>query len=145
MTKKQQKLIEKNLVKLQKELLEAKELKNTITSFFYKLKKKFPSVPYKIEGNAIISRKNFKKHSYKDAPAIISFNPITKFFKKNWGYKRWYKDGELHRENDKPAEIWSNGVKKWYKDNLLHRIKKPAIIKTGGKKEYWQFGEKITA
>ena len=43
--------------------------------------------------------------------------------------KKWYKNGELHRDNDKPAIIWSNGQKEWYKNGKRHRDgDKPAVI-----------------
>src|SRR3990167_9929300 len=33
----------------------------------------------------------------------------------------WYKNGVLHRENDKPAIIWFDGSKQWWKNGLRHR------------------------
>ncbi len=40
-----------------------------------------------------------------------NFTGITEFLN---GSKRWYKDGERHRE-DGPAVEFSNGTKHWYK------------------------------
>jgi len=38
------------------------------------------------------------------------------------GTKRWYQNGQLHRDNDKPAVIYSNnGKKEWYQNGKLHR------------------------
>lgn len=42
------------------------------------------------------------------------------------GYKEWYKEGLLHRE-DGPAREYPNGTKYWYKNGLLHRENGPAI------------------
>ena len=95
-------------------------------------------------------------HSFDDQPAEIiydentmnSSNPII--IKQSWykdgllhrdndkpavinnkcGLSRWYKDGLLHREGDNPAEIICSKYS-WYKDGLLHRDNdKPAIINT---------------
>ena len=41
------------------------------------------------------------------------------------GAKRWYKEGNLHRE-DGPAVENSHGTKKWYKEGKLHRADGPA-------------------
>ncbi len=54
-----------------------------------------------------------------------------------FGTKYWYKNGELHRDNDKPAVIWADGSLTWYKNGKLHRDNdKPAIIYANGS-EYW--------
>ena len=37
-------------------------------------------------------------------------NPIIDEF----GTKRWYQNGKLHRNNDQPAIIESNGKQWWY-------------------------------
>ena len=37
------------------------------------------------------------------------------------GGKEWYKDGKQHRDNDSPAVIEHNGSLHWYKDGGLHR------------------------
>ena len=48
--------------------------------------------------------------------------------------EHWHKDGKLHREGDKPADIWyrkdgSIRHELWYKDGKLHReADKPAVI-----------------
>ncbi len=34
------------------------------------------------------------------------------------GTKRWYKNDELHRDNDQPAVIHTDGTKYWYKNGL---------------------------
>jgi hypothetical protein len=52
-------------------------------------------------------------------------------------YELWYnKNGELHRDNDLPAIIYTNGSKGWYKNGNLHREDDlPAMIGNG--EEYW--------
>ena len=38
------------------------------------------------------------------------------------GTKRWYNaDGQIHRENDKPAVIRTDGSKEWWIDGVLIR------------------------
>jgi hypothetical protein len=53
------------------------------------------------------------------------------------GTKYWYKDGKRHRDNDEPAYIGSDGTKCWYKDGKCHRDNdEPAITYSDGTK-YW--------
>ena len=59
----------------------------------------------------------FILHSFDDEPAMIFTNSGTKY---------WYKDGLLHRDNHKPAIIWSSGTYKYYKNG----------------KEYWFINNK---
>lgn len=60
------------------------------------------------------------------------------------GSQTWYKDGNLHRDGDKPAIIWFNGDKEWWVDGKLHRDgDQPAIIYADGSKEWWKDGFKI--
>ena len=59
------------------------------------------------------------------------------------GNKRWYKNGELHRD-DGPAIEWANGSKGWYKNGLLHRDDGPAIEGADGTKEWWVDGKQYT-
>ena len=37
------------------------------------------------------------------------------------GTKRWYYNGQLHRDNDQPAVIKSDGTQIWWKNNQIHR------------------------
>ena len=32
----------------------------------------------------------------------------------------WYRDGNLHRDGNKPAVIWSNGTQYWYRDGEMY-------------------------
>lgn len=53
------------------------------------------------------------------------------------GNIKWYKDGELHRENDLPAIEGGKGGKAWYQHGKLHRIGKPAIQFPDASEEWW--------
>ena len=48
-----------------------------------------------------------------------------------YGNKKWYINGKLHRE-DGPAIEYVNGTKKWLMNNKLHRLDGPAIIWNDG-------------
>ena len=62
-----------------------------------------------------------------------------------YGTKMYYKDGELHRDGDKPAIICSNGTKTYWKNGERHRDgDKPAVIYGNGDKEYWKNGVRYT-
>ena len=50
------------------------------------------------------------------------------------GYKEWYLNDELHRE-DGPAMEYSSGIKEWYLNGRLHREDGPAIENKGDK--FW--------
>ena len=59
-----------------------------------------------------------------------------------YGIQRWYLNGKLHRDNDKPAIIYQNGTQYWYFNGKIHRDNdKPAIISEAGYKE-WLFNGK---
>ena len=54
------------------------------------------------------------------------------------GYE-WYKNGELHRDGDKPAVEYSNGDKMWYQNGKLHRDgDKPAVEYAIGDKKWYK-------
>ena len=54
------------------------------------------------------------------------------------GSKSWYKNGKRHRENDKPAIEYLSGTKVWYINGKRHRENdKPAIEWSNGRKEWW--------
>jgi len=60
------------------------------------------------------------------------------------GNMYWYKTGNFHRENDKPAIIYSDGDMYWYKNGQFHREKdKPAIIHNDGRLCWYIDGELI--
>ena len=58
------------------------------------------------------------------------------------GTKRWYLNGELHRE-DGPAVERSNGSKFWYLNGKLHREDGPAREYANGTKEWYLNGQRI--
>ena len=101
----------------------------TIEELLEKYKRKYPGVPYEIAsnyGDFIASRKDYKFHSYDDAPAVISRDDSKKF---------WYKRGLFHRENDKPAFISSTGEKEyWYNGEEYFPFQKKQIEKLTPKK-----------
>ena len=56
------------------------------------------------------------------------------------GTKRWYLNGELHRE-DGPAIEFADGEKQWYINGHIHRLDGAAIIWGDGSKEWWVDGQ----
>lgn len=59
----------------------------------------------------------------------------------NGTYESWYKNGNLHRDNDLPAIIFSNGGKKWYKNGVLDRDNDlPSVISSNGSKYWYKSG-----
>ena len=59
----------------------------------------------------------------------IRLNLLKTYEIKINGYQCWYKNGELHRDNDLPAIITPNEKKYWYKNGLRHRDNDlPAVI-----------------
>ena len=59
------------------------------------------------------------------------------------GDKRWYLNGNLHRE-DGPAIEYANGGKEWYLHDELHREDGPALEYACGYKEWRLHDEKFT-
>ena len=53
------------------------------------------------------------------------------------GTKMWYRNGKKHRDNDQPAVIELDGTKKWYNNGKKHRDNdQPAVIYSSGS-QYW--------
>jgi hypothetical protein len=52
------------------------------------------------------------------------------------GFKEWYLNNKLHRE-DGPAIESANGHKEWYVNDKLHREDGPAIVYADGNKEWF--------
>ena len=69
-------------------------------------------------------------HSFQDQPAVD-----------NGWVKIWYRLGKIHRDNDQPAQVYSNGTKKWYQNGLLHREIKPAVMEYDGKWSWHKLGQ----
>ena len=59
------------------------------------------------------------------------------------GHKRWFLNGELHRE-DGPAIEYANGYKSWYLNGKYHREDGPAIECANGDKAWYLNGEELT-
>ena len=59
------------------------------------------------------------------------------------GYKAWYLNGKIHRE-DGPAMEWANGDKSWYLNGILHREDGTAIECSNGEKCWWINGKQLT-
>ena len=56
------------------------------------------------------------------------------------GTKKWYLNGKYHRE-DGPALEWSDGTKKWYLNGKYHREDGPALEYANGRKEWYLNGK----
>ena len=59
------------------------------------------------------------------------------------GTKRWYLNGEKHRE-DGPAIEWANGTKYWFLNGKRHREDGPAIESSMGTKRWFLNGEELS-
>jgi antitoxin component YwqK of YwqJK toxin-antitoxin module len=58
------------------------------------------------------------------------------------GAQYWYKNGEIHRDNNLPAIITSDGSQCWYQNGEIHRDNNlPAIITSDGTQCWYQNGE----
>ena len=61
----------------------------------------------------------------------------------NNGTKKWYLNGELHRE-DGPAVEWADGDKQWYLNDKLHREDGPACEWATGYKSWYLNGKRMS-
>src|SRR2546423_1788459 len=59
------------------------------------------------------------------------------------GFKAWYRDGQLHRE-DGPAVEYPDGHKEWWRNGRRHRDDGPAIEYADGSKEWYRDGRKVS-
>ena len=59
------------------------------------------------------------------------------------GYKEWFLNGKLHRE-DGPAIEYASGTKFWYLNGKRHREDGPAIEYAGGNKYWYLNGDYVT-
>lgn len=71
--------------------------------------------------------------------AKVEFNP-PEFMVEEYGIKRWYKNGLLHRDGA-PAVIQDDGAQRWYQNGRLHRTDGPATIDINGFGEWWYEGQ----
>ena len=59
------------------------------------------------------------------------------------GNRFWYQNDKLHRDNDLPAIINNNGDQYWYQNDKLHRDNDlPAIISVNGNQYWYQNGQR---
>ena len=57
------------------------------------------------------------------------------------GTMEWWVEGQLHRDGDQPAIIWADGAREWYDHGKLHRDgDQPAIIAPSGTKYWYKYG-----
>ena len=71
-------------------------------------------------------------HNY-DKPSVLLCDDLE-----------FYKNGKLHRDNDLPAKILTNGGSLWYKNGDRHRDNDlPAYIDVNGNKHYYIKGRYI--
>lgn len=67
----------------------------------------------------------------------------TNVVKTEGGIQWWLKNGEPHREDDLPAEIWPDGTQWWWKEGWPHRDgDKPACIEADGTQRWYINGKK---
>ncbi len=58
------------------------------------------------------------------------------------GAKYWYHAGQINRDGDKPAIVYADETKKWFQNGLLHRDgDKPAVICSNGDRFWYKNGE----
>ena len=54
------------------------------------------------------------------------------------GTQCWYKNGEAHRDDDRPAVIEADGSQAWYQNGQLHRDgDRPAFVGADGRYQAW--------
>lgn len=90
---------------------------------------------YEISNGVIIEIRNERIYWFKDGELHRDNDqPAIIFFD---GTRCWYKNGQLHRDNDQPAAIYYTGSRYWYKNGNRHRDNdKPAVISVDGER-YW--------
>ncbi len=89
----------------------------------------------------VLDTKTLSKRWYKDGNLHREDGPAIEWFN---GNKSWYKNGKLHRLNGPAVDNWS-GNKAWYRDGLLHREDGPAFEGFDGKKEWWVNGKRVNS
>lgn len=71
---------------------------------------------------------------------LVAWNTEVKITDKR-GHQYWYVNGELHRNTDRPAIVYSHGSKFWYKNGEGHREgDKPSVVRPNGRLEWWRNG-----
>jgi antitoxin component YwqK of YwqJK toxin-antitoxin module len=69
-------------------------------------------------------------------------NDLPAVISSKGSYESWYKNGNLHRDNDLPAVMsLKSAYRCWYKNGKLHREKDlPAVIISNGSKYWYKSG-----
>jgi len=96
---------------------------------------------YRVDDQPAIIRADGTKEWYKDGVLHRGNNkPAIEGIGKKW-FRAWYKNGILHRDNDKPAVITIFGKNKmcqeWYVNGLRHRNNKQPAILEHTGNNYW--------
>lgn len=86
----------------------------------------------------IILRKN-DVYYYTYSPDVIHRDNDLPALIRTDGSQYWLQHGRYHREGDLPAVIWANGDQEWRINGRLHREgNKPTTINSDGSiQEYW--------
>jgi hypothetical protein len=54
----------------------------------------------------------------------------------------WWKNGQVHRDGDMPAVILADGSLEWYKNGVYHRVgDKPSLIEATGSLQWYKNGK----
>ena len=60
-----------------------------------------------------------------------------------FGTRKWYRNGQLHRE-DGPAIELPDGSREWWRDGKLHRTDGPAVEYARGTRKWYVNGEQLS-
>jgi hypothetical protein len=91
-------------------------------------------------------------HTYKSAGSTLYWEKNGQYHRDNdkpaiisaAGRLEWQQNGDRHRDGDRPARIFANGHLEWHQNNKWHRSSGPAVIFPSGTLEWWINGEDIT-
>lgn len=128
--------VRKGSPKVVRELLEALKLQ-----YVFEMQSCRLIDPYKYRGNweLIIEDNELTKEQQEERNRLLEEGPINKAD----GSNRWYdEEGQLHRDNDKPAFIDVWGTQMWYQHGEIHRENGPAVIRSDGLEEWYKNGVK---
>ena len=117
------------------EFLEPKEIIKLYKSCERLFKETIKHTNFIVECKVILSDEEIEWFKSKNIKVkLIEEHKIDEY-----GDQEWYKNGELHRDNDLPAVITSSGWHKWYQNDVLHRDNNlPAAIRPNGFKEWYK-------
>jgi alpha-N-acetylglucosamine transferase len=85
-----------------------------------------------------------KKRQFYNDSTYINDEIANGMYIDEYGNLLWYKDGLLHRDNDKLAVIYISGTQIWYRNGKTHRDNDlPAVIYINGDKHWYNDGVKF--